>query len=106
MSLIAGVIVLLIMILVTVFAIMYYVQVLFAIKVIKTNVKTGMDIGKIPGFAIFLGFLGCACTVLSMLPMAPDDYIGLAAKGTYAAWLLLISLWALIYRLTVKVQRA
>ena len=106
MSLIAGVIVLLIMILVTVFAIMYYVQVIYAIKVIKTNVKTGMDIGKIPGFAIFVGFVGSAFTVLMMLPMAPDDYIGLAARGTYAAWLLLISLWALIYRATVKVKKA
>ena len=83
---------------------MYYVQVIYGIKVVRTNAKTGADIGVIPGFAIFVGFIGCAFTVLCMLPMAPDDYIGLAAKGSYAAWLLIISLWALIYRLTVKVK--
>lgn len=102
MSLIAGIIVLLIMILTAVFAILYYIQVLYAIRVIRTNVKSGIDMGKIPGFAIFVGFVGCALSVLAMLPMAPDDYIGLVAKGSYAAWLLLSALWALIYRGTVK----
>ena len=102
MSLIAGIIVLLIMILIAVFAILYYIQVLYSIKVIKANVKSGIDLGRIPGFAIFIGFVGCALSVLAMLPMAPDDYIGLVARGSYAAWLLLSSFWALIYRGTVK----
>ena len=105
MSLIAGVIVLLILILITVFAIMYYVQVLYAVKVIRANVRSGRDLGRIPGYAIFVGFIGCAVTVLSMLPMAPDDYIGLITHGAYAAWLLMISLWAIIYKATVKVKQ-
>ena len=102
MSLIAGIIVLLIMILIAVFAILYYIQVLYGIRVIRTNVKSGIDIGRIPGFAIFMGFVGCGLTVLAMLPMAPDDYIGLVTMGSYAAWLLLSALWALIYRGTVR----
>jgi len=102
MSLIAGIIVLLIMILTAVFAILYYIQVLYGIRVVRTNVKSGIDMGKLPGFAIFIGFVGCALSVLAMLPMAPDDYIGLIARGSYAAWLLLSALWALIYRGTVK----
>ena len=106
MPLIAGVIVLLILILIAVFAIMYYVQVLYAVKVMRANVRDGRDMGRIPGYAIFVGFVGCAVTVLSMLPMAPDDYIGLGTHGAYAAWLLLISLWAVIYKATVKIKRS
>ena len=106
MSLIGGVIVLLVLVLVAVLVILYYVQVMFGLKVIRTNVRDGMDIGKIPGFAIFVGFLGCAVTVLSMIPMAPDDYIGLASKAAYAAWLLFGSLWAIIYRATVRTKKS
>ena len=102
MSLIGGVIALLVLVLAAVLVLLYYVQVLYGIKVVRTNVKEGIDIGRIPGYAILVGFVGCAATVLTMIPMAPDDYIGLAAKGTYAAWLLLSSFWALIYRATVK----
>ncbi|MDO4475153.1 MAG: Yip1 family protein [Lachnospiraceae bacterium] len=104
MTLFVGIIVLLILVITTVFVILYYVQVMFALKVVKVNVRTGTFIGKIPGFSIFVNLLGCAVTVLCMLPMAPDDYIGLAAKGAYAAWLLFTSLWAVIYRATVKVK--
>ena len=103
--LIAGVIGLLVLILAAVFVILYYVQVLYALKVIRTNVKTGTEIGKIPGFAILVGVIGCLFTAGTMVLMAPDDYIGLAAKGSYAVWLLLTAFWALIYRGTVKVKR-
>ena len=101
-SLIIGIVALLAVVIFAVFAIMYYIQVLFSLRVVKTNVKSGTFIGKIPGFAIFVNVLGCAVTVLCMLLMAPDDYLGLACFGTYAGWLLIISLWALIYRITVK----
>ena len=105
MSLIAGVIVLLILILLAVFSIMYYVQVLYSIKVIRANVRNGQDLGRIPGFAIFVGFIGCAVSAASMIPMLADDYIGLAAHGSYAVWLFLISLWAIIYKATVRIKR-
>ena len=97
----------LVMIIITVFTIMYYIQVLFGMKVVKTNVKTGSYIGKIPGFAIFIGFVGAAVAGASMIFMAAEtyiDYIGLIARGATAVWLLLISLWAIIYRATVKVK--
>ena len=103
--LIAGVIGLLVLILAAVFIILYYVQVLYGIKVIRTNVKSGTQIGKIPGFAILVGVIGCLFTAGTMLLMAPDDYIGLASKGSYAVWLLLTAFWALIYRATVKAKR-
>ena len=105
MSLIGGVIVLLVLVLLAVLVLLYYVQVLYGIKVVRTNVRDGIDIGRIPGFAILVGFIGCAVTVLTMIPMAPDDYIGLAARGTYAAWLFLSSFWALIYKATVRTRQ-
>ncbi len=103
--LIGGVIGLLVLILAAVFAILYYVQVLYGIKVVRANAKNGTEMGKIPGFAILVGLLGCLFTVGTMLLMAPDDYIGLVSKGSYAAWLLLTAFWALIYRATVKVKQ-
>ena len=105
--LILGVIALLVMIILTVFTIMYYIQVLFGMKVVKVNAKTGKYIGKIPGFAIFIGFVGAAVSGASMIFMAAEtyvDYIGLIARGATAAYLLLISLWALVYRATVKLK--
>ena len=104
MSLIVGVIALLAAILFAVLAIMYYLQLIFSIKLVRENVRSGNDIGYIPGFLIFVGIICCAFTVLLMLPMAPDDYIGLAYRGATAAWFLLISLWAVIYRVVVKVK--
>ncbi len=104
MTLIIGIILTLIAVLFTVFMVLYFVQLLYSLKVIKRNVKAGEDKGRIPGFIIFVGFLMCLTTVATMLPMAPDDYIGLAAKGTKAASMLLISLWAVVYRAVVKIK--
>ena len=105
-ELIAGVIGLLILILAAVFVILYYVQAMYAVKVVRTNAKSGTEIGKIPGFAVLVNFIGCLFTVGTMVLMAPDDYIGLAAKGSYAVWLLLTVFWALIYRASVRVKRS
>ncbi len=104
MSLIVGVVVLLVAVILAVLIIMYHIQVIFSVRLIRRAVKNGDYIGRIPGFAIFCGLLSCAFTVVSMLPMAPDDYIGLAANGSYAAWLLFITIWAIVYRATVKEQ--
>ena len=62
----------------------------------------GIDIGRIPGFVIFVGFVGCLLGVAAVLMKAPDDYIGLIAGAAEAAWLLLISVWAIVYRAIVK----
>lgn len=101
-TMIVAIIVLLVIVIAAVFTIMYYVQLLFTIKTVRTNVRDGEYIGKIPGFVIFIGILLCLATAAGMIPMAPDDYIGLAARGSKAAWLLLASIWALVYRGVVK----
>ena len=98
------VIILLIVMLLTVLTILYYIQLLFSIRVIRSNARDGEDIGRIPGFVIFVGLLGCAAAGASMLPMAPDDYIGLVTRGASAAWLLVISIWGIVYKATVKVR--
>ena len=104
MSLILGIVGLLIVIIAAVLVILYYVQLIFAIRVVRRNAKTGDDIGKIPGYLIFVGILGAAVTGALMIPMSPDDYLGLVLFGATAAWLLVISIWAIVYRATVKVR--
>ena len=58
--------------------------------------------GRIPVFVLFAGVVLCLGTVAAMLPMAPDDYIGLAEKGASAAWMLFFSIWMIAYRIRVK----
>ena len=53
-------------------------------------------------FVLFAGVVLCLGTVAAMLPMAPDDYIGLAEKGASAAWMLFFSIWMIAYRIRVK----
>ncbi len=102
MSLIVWIIVLLIVVIIAVFTIMYYVQMLYSIKTVKRNCRSGEYTGRIPGFVVFIVFLGCLLTAASMIPMAPDDYVGLAYKGLSALWQLLIVLWATVYRAKVR----
>ncbi|MDO5346381.1 MAG: hypothetical protein Q4E91_11640 [Lachnospiraceae bacterium] len=101
-SIIVGVVLLLIMIIVSVLVIMFYVQLLHCIKVMKWNAKAGADAGRISSFVPVMGILLTAGTVLTMLPMAPNDYLGLVSRGTSAAWLLFASIWVLVYRAKVK----
>ena len=96
------IIALLVVILLSVLTIMYYLQLIFAIKLVRTNCKTGDNIGRFPGFVIFVTFLGFVAQVASILPKAPDDYIGLGVGAASAAWLLLITIWAIVYRSVVK----
>lgn len=102
MTLIVGVVALLVMVIFTVLTILFYIQLLFSIRVVRTNCRSGIDIGRIPGFVIFVGFVGCLLGVAAVLMKAPDDYIGLIAGAAEAAWLLLISVWAIVYRAIVK----
>ena len=96
------VIALLVAILIAVLIIMYYLQVIFSIKLVRTNCKTGENIGKIPGFVVFVLFLGALIRVASIFPMAPDDYIGIASAIANAGWSVLIFLWTVIYKGVVK----
>ncbi len=101
-SLIQGVILLIVMIVVSVFVVMYYIQWMFCLKVVKDNAKKGTDPGRMPGFVVFLSVLCAAGCVALMIPMAPNDYIGLAARGAAAAYFLISGLWVLIYKIKVK----
>ena len=102
MTLIVGVVALLVMVIFTVLTILFFIQLLFSIRVVRTNCRSGVDIGRIPGFVIFVGIIGCLLSVALVLMKAPDDYIGLIAGGAQAAWLLFISIWGIVYRATVK----
>ncbi len=97
-SIIVGVILLILLILISVLVILFYVQLLHAIKVIRYNVESGERRGRISSYVPAMGILLCVFTILCMLPMAPDDYFALASRGASAAWLLFASLWLIRYR--------
>ena len=101
-SLVQGIIVLIVMIILSVFVVMYYIQWMFCLKVVKVNAKTGADPGRMPGFLVFLSLLCVAACVLMMIPMASNDYVGLAARGAAAGYFFFSGLWVLIYKLMVK----
>lgn len=97
-SIIVGVILLILLILISVLVILFYVQLLHAMKVIRYNVESGERRGRISSYVPVMGILLCVFTILCMLPMAPDDYFALVSRGASAAWLLFASLWLIRYR--------
>ncbi len=101
-SLIQGVILLIVMIVVSIFVVMYYIQWMFCLKVVRDNAKKGTDPGRMPGFVVFLSLLCTAACVALMIPMASNDYIGLASRGAAALYFLTSGLWVLIYKIKVK----
>ncbi|MBQ6323173.1 MAG: hypothetical protein IJI24_09890 [Lachnospiraceae bacterium] len=106
MALIVGIVALLIVIILAVLVIMYFVQLIFSIRMVRRNVRRGDDIGKMPGYLIFVGFVMLALTVLCIIPMDPSEIIGLVALGSEAAFLFFILIWAIVYRVTVKAKRS
>lgn len=101
-SIIVGIILLIIMIIISAVMVLFYVQFLHCIKVIKLNAKNGADPGRIAVFVPVMGILSCIFTILMMLPMSPDDILGLVSQGTSAAWILFGSIWLLAYRAKVR----
>ena len=101
-SIIVGVVMLIVMILLSSLMVLFYVQLLHCLKVMKMNAVSGTDVGRISAFVPFVGVVLCLATVCTMLPMAPNDYLGLAVKAATAAWYLFASLWSIVYRTTVK----
>lgn len=97
-SIVVGIALLAAVILISLFVILFYVQLLHALKAIKQNVKSGTDVGRIALFVPVVGIFMGIFTILGMLPMAPDDILGLVTHGTSAAWLIFGSLWLLVYR--------
>jgi hypothetical protein len=72
-SLIQGVILLIVMIVLSVFVVMYYIQWMFCLKVVRDNAKKGTDPGRMPGFVVVLSVLCTGVCVALMIPMAPND---------------------------------
>ena len=101
-SFIEGLLMLILMIVITLFVILYYIQWMFCLKVVKLNSKTGADPGKMPGYVAFISIIAAALCGLLMVPMAPNDYIGLAARGSAAGYFLFMGLWVIIYKIKVK----
>ena len=101
-SIIVGVVMLIVMILLSSLMVLFYVQLLHCLKVMKMNAVSGTDVGRMSAFVPFVGVVLCLATVCTMLPMAPNDYLGLAVKAATAAWYLFASLWSIVYRATVK----
>ena len=93
---------LIVMILLSSLMVLFYVQLLHCLKVMKMNAVSGTDVGRMSAFVPFVGVVLCLATVCTMLPMAPNDYLGLAVKAATAAWYLFASLWSIVYRATVK----
>lgn len=101
-SMIVGVALLAVLIIVSLFVILFYVQFLHSLKVIKQNVKTGADPGRIAIFVPVIGMIMGVFAALGLIPMSPDDILGLISQGTTAAWLLFGSIWMLVYRAVVR----
>ena len=101
-SILVGVVLLIIMIVIAVLTVMYYVLALHAGKVIHNNARAGIDRGRISTYVPVMTLILAAISAGLMLPMAPDDYLGLAARGSVVAWLFFGSIWLFAYRGTVK----
>lgn len=101
-SFIEGLMMLVLMIVIAVLTVMYYVQWLFCLKVVKLNAKTGADPGRMPGYVAVISILAALFEGALMIPMAPDDYVGLAARGCLTAYFLFSGLWVISYKLRVK----
>lgn len=101
-SIIVGVALLVVLIIVSLFVILFYVQFLHNLKVIKQNAKTGADVGRIAVFVPVIGIIMGIFAALGLIPMSPDDILGLISQGTTAAWLLFGSIWMLVYRAVVR----
>ena len=97
-SIIVGVVVLLILIVISVLVIMFYVQLLHMMKVVKRNCRDGSDVGGISLYVPVVGILIAISKGLSMIPMSPDDIFGLICQGCTAGWMLLASFWVFRYR--------
>ena len=83
-SFIQGLIMLIVMIFIAIFTIMYYIQWMYTLKCVKVNVRSGSDIGRVPTYVGILSIILAVFFALMLLPLAPNDYLGLAAGGTKA----------------------
>ena len=106
-SFIQGLIMLIVMIFIAIFTIMYYIQWMYTLKCVKVNVRSGSDIGRVPTYVGILSvilavFILAVFFALMLLPLAPNDYLGLAAGGTKALYFLVSGIWLLKYHRVVR----
>lgn len=101
-SFIQGLIMLIIMIFIAIFTIMYYIQWMYTLKCVKVNVRSGSDIGRVPTYVGILSVILAVFFALMLLPLAPNDYLGLAAGGTKALYFLVSGIWLLKYHRVVR----
>ena len=101
-SFIQGLIMLIVMIFIAIFTIMYYIQWMYTLKCVKVNVRSGSDIGRVPTYVGILSVILAVFFALMLLPLAPNDYLGLAAGGTKALYFLVSGIWLLKYHRVVR----
>lgn len=101
-SFIQGLIMLIIMIVVAIFTIMYYVQGIFSLKCLKVNVRSGIDIGRVPTYIGIISLLLALVCAGGLFPLAPDDYLGLAAGGSQVLYFFFSGIWVLVYHKVVR----
>ena len=101
-SFIQGLIMLIIMIFIAIFTIMYYIQWMYTLKCVKVNVRSGSDIGRVPTYVGILSIILAVFFALMLLPLAPNDYLGLAAGGTKTLYFLVSGIWLLRYHRVVR----
>lgn len=99
---IQGLIMLVTMIIIAIFTIMYYVQWIFTLKCMKVNVRSGIDIGRVPVYLGVISIIVALAAVGITLPLPSNDYIGIGASASTAAYFLLSGLWTLIYHGAVR----
>ncbi len=101
-SLIEGIFMLVAMIIASVLTVMFYLQWMFSLKVVALNARNGQTPGRVPMFVCVISLLGAVVSVLLMIPMSPDDYFGLLARGSAAGSFLFSGIWLLVYRIRVR----
>ena len=101
-SFIEGLLMLVVMIVLAILTVLYYVQWMFCFKVVKFNSRTGADPGRMPGFVAVMSLLLAAAAAALMIPMAPNDYIGLASRGCAVGYFFFFAIWVIVYKIKVK----
>ena len=90
------------MIVVAIFTIMYYAQWIFTLKCMKVNVRSGVDIGRTPVYLGIISIIVALGAAGVTLPLPSNDFIGIGAGVSTAAYFLFSGLWVLIYHGFVK----
>ena len=50
---------------------------MYTLKCVKVNVRSGSDIGRVPTYVGILSIILAVFFALMLLPLAPNDYLGL-----------------------------